>query len=296
MVIPLITLTMITIPPLNKYFIIYPGEIILNPLRDIVRLYQGWFYVHTYYSYLLVAAGTILLIYRIIRPGTSNRIQCLLINATALTFIGVNAYNVFLDTDKILFVFPLLTILCVNVFFWTLYFDETEKTIYSSQGEFVETLQYPIIVTNRKNYVIFVNCEARNILTTTLGSVVTTSHCMDSFPDFVPYQFESEITRGSDLFTTNIILTHKKNGYSYYLHSHTIYSQDKKREKLGSLYMLITISAFNNFFLELENKAFKNHQCGCYNRHYLDFKIREFNTPDVLPLTCMICDMDNLKP
>lgn len=294
-ILPCITVIMIVIPPLQRFFIIFPGDVILNPLRDTTRLYQPWFYVHTYYSYAIVIAGSMLLLYRIIRPGNTNPIQCLLINIASLTFIGANAYNVFFDTDKILFLFPFLTIFCINIYFWTLYFDETERTIYSSQGNFVDTLKFPIIVLNKKNYIIFMNPQAEEVTTLKLGDVISPTHYHDSFPDFIPHSFEGSHFENHDFFSTNLILIHKKTGYFYYLHDHPIYSPDNKKTEMGKMLILITISAFNAFFKELEQKAFIDTQSNCYNRRYLELKQNEFQAQEFLPFSLIICDLDNLK-
>ena len=64
---------------------------------------------------------------------------------------------------------------------------------------------------------------------------------------------------------------------------------------MGRMIILITISAFNTFFKELEQKAFTDHHSGCYNRHFFDLKSREFLNKESLRLSCILCDLDNLK-
>ena len=59
--------------------------------------------------------------------------------------------------------------------------------------------------------------------------------------------------------------------------------------------ILITISAFNAFFKELEQKAFIDTQSNCYNRRYLELKQSEFQAQEFLPFSLIICDLDNLK-
>lgn len=219
----------------------------------------------------------------------------MLIGLSAMAFLGVNAYNVFVPSEKILFVFPLLTVFCLNIFYWTLFFDETEKTIYSSQGELVDTLKFPVIVINKKDSIIYMNQEAQSITTMKLGQRISPENYRDSFPDFIPYQFDLDNFANNDFITTNLILTHKSNGFSYYLHDHIIHSANRKQSVMGRMIILITISAFNTFFKELEQKAFTDHHSGCYNRHFFDIKSREFLNKKYLPLSCIICDLDNLK-
>ena len=294
-IIPGITLVMIALPPLHKFFIIFPGDVIFHPLRDTTRLYQPWFYVFYAQCGLLIVVGAGLLLFRIFRPGNNNPIKCMLIGLSAMAFLGVNAYNVFVPSEKILFVFPLLTVFCLNIFYWTLFFDETEKTIYSSQGELVDTLKFPVMVINKKDSIIYMNQEAQSITTMKIGQRISPENYRDSFPDFIPYQFDLDNFANNDFITTNLILTHKSNGFSYYLHDHIIHSANRKQSVMGRMIILITISAFNTFFKELEQKAFTDHHSGCYNRHFFDIKSREFLNKKYLPLSCIICDLDNLK-
>lgn len=294
-IIPGITLVMIACPPLHKFFIIFPGDVIFHPLRDTTRLYQPWFYVFYAQCGLLIVVGAGLLLFRIFRPGNNNPIKCMLIGLSAMAFLGVNAYNVFFDSDKILFIFPLLTVICLNTFYWTLFFDETEKTIYSSQGELVDTLKFPVIVINKKNFIIYMNQEAQNNTTMKIGQKIAPEKYRESFPDFIPHQFDLDNFSHNDFISTNIILTHKSTGFSYYLHDHVIHSANKKQSEMGRMIILITISVFNTFFHELEQKAFTDHHSGCYNRHFFALKSQEFQNQEALPLSCIICDLDNLK-
>ena len=280
-IIPGITLVMIALPPLHKFFIIFPGDVIFHPLRDTTRLYQPWFYVFYAQCGLLIVVGAGLLLFRIFRPGNNNPIKCMRTN--------IRKHQLFA------FVFPLLTVFCLNIFYWTLFFDETEKTIYSSQGELVDTLKFPVIVINKKDSIIYMNQEAQSITTMKIGQRISPENYRDSFPDFIPHQFDLDNFAHNDFISTNLILTHKSTGFSYYLHDHVIHSANRKQSEMGRMIILITISVFNTIFQELEQKAFTDHHSGCYNRHFFDLKSREFLNKESLPLSCILCDLDNLK-
>ena len=64
--------------------------------------------------------------------------------------------------------------------------------------------------------------------------------------------------------------------------------------------MLVAISSMQNFLSTLEDKAFKDSLCGCYNRHFLEIKQAEFAVSndalqELLPISFIMCDIDGLK-
>ena len=68
--------------------------------------------------------------------------------------------------------------------------------------------------------------------------------------------------------------------------------QSLKKQKAGA--------SMQNFFATLEDKAFRDPLCGCYNRHYLEIKQAEFSVENealrkLLPISFIMCDIDGLK-
>ena len=64
--------------------------------------------------------------------------------------------------------------------------------------------------------------------------------------------------------------------------------------------MLVAISSMQKFLSTLEDKAFKDPLCGCYNRHFLEIKQAEFAVlgdalQELLPISFIMCDIDGLK-
>ena len=302
MVIPLITVTLSLVPSYNKYFIIFSTQFTYDPCREIQFLYKPWFYVHSAYSYLLVLVGAIFLVIKIKYPSTQNRKFCVYaIIATAL-FIIQNAYKTFFKQNSDIWFIPILATAVITFFFLIVYADEGQIIVSKGQEKLMKTMFFPIFFLNKDENIVYANEEAFRICPNLYKDLEFTDSLQDIMANFSPYHIDTKISQ-NELFSndTNIILQNKSDGNIFYLHKQEISLKGKKRQdEKGSLLMFVPISSMQNFFSTLEDKAFKDPLCGCYNRHFLEIKQAEFSVESdavrkLLPISFIMCDIDGLK-
>ena len=302
MVVPLITVTLSLVPSYNKYFIIFSTQFAYDPCREMQFLYKPWFYVHSAYSYLLVLIGVIFLVIKIKYPSTQNRKFCVYaIIATAL-FILQNVYKTFFKQNSDIWFIPILATAVITFFFLIVYADEGEIIVNKGQEKFLKAMLFPIFFLNKDENIVYANEEAFRICPNIYKDLQFTDSLQDIMAIFSPYQIDTKIAQ-NELFSsdTNIILQSKANGDIFYLHKQEISLKGKKRQdEKGSMLMFVPISSMQNFFATLEDKAFRDPLCGCYNRHYLEIKQAEFSVENealrkLLPISFIMCDIDGLK-
>lgn len=302
MIIPLVTAIFAIVPDYNKYFVIFTTDIIYIPYRDIKEIYQPWFYVHSAYSYALVLIGTIFLIIKVKYPSTQNRKLCVYaIIATAL-FIFQNVYRTFITVEAAVWFGPLISVAVATLFFLVVYADESQILVIKGQEKLMKALLFPIFLLDKDGRIIYANKEAKEICSNIYQSNQVIGFRQDIMENFAPYQIESEIDK-SNFFANeeNIILQSKSAGSIFYLHQQEISIQGKMhKNETGTLLMLVAISSMLKFLSTLEDKAFKDPLCGCYNRHFLEFKQAEFAVlgdalQELLPISFIMCDIDGLK-
>ena len=302
MVIPLITAIFAIVPDYNKYFVIFTTNITYIPYRTIEEIYQPWFYVHSAYSYALVLVGTLFLIVKVKYPSTQNRKLCIYaIIATAL-FILRNVYRTFIEADDAIWFMPIFSISVTTLFFLVVYADESQILVVKGQEKLMKVLLFPIFLLDKDGRIIYANKEAREICSNIYQSNQVIGFRQDIMENFAPYQIESGFVQ-SGFFANeeNIILQSKSTGGIFYLHQQEISLRGKRyQNESGTLLMLVAISSMQQFLTTLEDKAFKDSLCGCYNRHFLEIKQIEFangseTLSQLLPISFIMCDIDGLK-
>lgn len=221
--------------------------------------------------------------------------------ATAL-FIFQNVYRTFITVEAAVWFGPLISVAVATLFFLVVYADESQILVIKGQEKLMKALLFPIFLLDKDGRIIYANKEAKEICSNIYQSNQGIGFRQDIMENFAPYQIESEIDK-SNFFANeeNIILQSKVDGSIFYLHQQEIAIRGKKsQEEVGTMLMLVAISSMQNFLSTLEDKAFKDPLCGCYNRHFLEFKQAEFAVlgdalQELLPISFIMCDIDGLK-
>lgn len=288
LIFPGIVTILLLVPPLQKYIIIFTDELIYIPYRDILELYQPLYYVHIIYAYLAVLAGIALLIRKTIRSpkdsSTGNKLAIL----AATLFILQHGFSSFGEKDSLFFWVPSISvILCMLLLFFTLYYDHSEQVIFKGQSALLENIPFPILFLNNKFVVIYTNEHGKAIY----NQAKDKSHQLVYRSDVLQQYslFESTLTYQQEI--SRQFIQRKDNGQLFLLQEQPI---DGERHK-GQMMMIIPLTSFQNFFSALEDKAFRDSLCNCHNRHYLEYKQKEILVQDRLPLSVLMCDLDNLK-
>ena len=299
--IPAITIFIILVPEYNQYFIEYTGEIIYVPYRELVPVYKPYFYVHTIFSYSLAFVGLVCLLIKLRAPAARRKFCIYTIIATVL-FILSNMYRIFFSTNDALWFIPILDIIILTMFFWVVYADETQLIINKGQEKLMQTLMFPIFFLNKDKKIIYANQLAIKTCPNIYKKGRITGSKADILENFSPYQMGSQMLQDRlPTHKTDFLFQSNEDGTLYYSHQQNIAPKEQKREyEQGEMFLLIPVSAMKNFFSVLEDKAFRDPLCGCFNRHYLELKHAKFfqNTEapaDILPLSFIMCDIDGLK-
>ena len=299
--IPAITIFIILVPEYNHYFIEYTGEIIYVPYRELVPVYKPYFYVHTIFSYSLAFVGLLCLLTKLRAPATRRKFCGYTIIATVL-FILSNMNRIFFSSNEALWFVPLLDITILTMFFWVVYADETQLIINKGQEKLMQSLMFPIFFLNKDKKIIYANQLATKICPNIYKNGKITGSKAHILENFSPYQMGSQMLQDKlTAHKTDFLFQSNKDGTLYYAHQQSIAPKEQKQKyQQGEMFLLITVSAMKNFFSALEDKAFRDPLCGCFNRHYLEVKHAKFfqNTEapaNILPLSFIMCDIDGLK-
>ena len=302
MVIPVITATLTLVPAFNKYFIIFTNQLTYVPYRELKVEYKTWFYIHSVYSYLLVLIGVILLAIKIKYPSAQSRKFCVYAIIATVLFIVQNMYKTFFRENTDIWFIPLLSTAVITSFFLIVYADEGQIIVDRGQEKLMKAMLFPIFFLNKDEKIVHANEEAFRICPNIYKDFEFSDSLQDIMKNFSPYKIDTRLTQSDFLSNKeNIILQSKVDGSIFYLHQQEIAIRGKKsQEEVGTMLMLVAISSMQNFLSTLEDKAFKDSLCGCYNRHFLEIKQAEFAVSndalqELLPISFIMCDIDGLK-
>lgn len=301
-VIPIVTATLSIVPEYNQYFIIFTDTLVYIPYRDTQDIHQPWFYVHTAYSYLLVLAGVVCLMMKVKNPSTQSRRFYVYAIVATILFILNNTYRTFFPSNDAVWLTPILSIAVLTIFFAIVYADEAQAIVNKGQEKLMQTILFPIFLLNEDKKIVHANQEALNVCPNILQDSTITGNVQDIMENFSPYKIDTQLVQ-NDLLSegANILLQGKRDGKLYYLHEQSITTNKNSfQHEQGRMLTLMGVSSMQNFFSVLEEKAFRDPLCGCYNRHYLEIKQAELSQTNdrlrnLLPISFIVCDIDGLK-
>lgn len=288
LVFPSIITILLLVPPLQKYIIVFTDQLIYIPYRDIQEFYQPLFYVHIVYAYLNVLVGIALLGYKAFHSPENSTVGSKLAMVAAFLFVVQNGFAVSGAKDNHFFwVSSISIILCMSLLFFTLYYDHSEQIIFKGQSALLETIPFPILILNNKSVVIYTNRQGNAIyepIRDKNHQIVYRSDVLQQYTVFeTTLTYQQEICRQ--------FIQRKDNGQLFLLQEQPI---DDEKNK-GQMMMIIPLTSIQDFFTALENKAFRDPLCQCYNRHFLELKQKESLVQERLPISILMCDLDNLK-
>lgn len=298
-IIPCVTIILALVPYYDRYFIIFTDQLTYIPYRENLIIYRPWFYVHSIFNYTLAFLGIVFLFIKFKYPSTQNRRFCFYAIVASLLFIFQNVYRTFIQEDGAIWLSPILSIAIITLFFWIVYADEAEITVSLGQEELTKSLLFPIFFLDNKNKIIFANKEALAVCPNIHLNPDHPSYEEDIFKNFSPYDIDLTHVDNNLYFQQgDLLLQRKSDGSLYYLQNQPLATQNKNEP--GKLITLTTISSLKKFFETLEEKAFLDPLCGCYNRHFMELKQIELdsgkiNLSTMTPLTFIMCDIDGLK-
>lgn len=293
-ILPCVFSLSVILPPLQKYSILFTSEVMYIPYRDIVEHYEFLFFVYILYSYGTVLLGSAALLYKALKYPQEATTGSKVALVAALLFIGQNILASMNERNATLFwIPPIIVTLCMVLLFFTLYYDTSEQIIIHGEIALLETSPFPIFILNKNDIIVHLNKRARSFFTSRGDKRIIFFEKEDLLRQFTTLEIDVPLQAAKCRGTNNFI--QKKDDKTLFFLQEQEISDEEHLKNQGHVMMLLPLTSIQNFFTVLENKAFRDSLCQCYNRHFLELKHREPISPDVFPVSMLMCDLDNLK-
>lgn len=294
LIIPCIVGTTLLLPPLQKFSITFTQNVIYTPYRDIREEYHFLFYVHIWCSYITVLTGVFVVFFKAIRhpseptPGSRAAMWALAI------FVGYNAFTTFWKKNNMFFWVPsIASASSMILLFLAMYYDTADQIIVKGRNRLLEILPFPVMILNNDNIFIHSNSKGKHLFST-IKNLPNQYVKKQEFLDYFTILDIEESQSKTTTHTSRHVVQQTDTNNLFFLQEQVINSEYNKT-KQGQVMMLLPLHTIQKLFSNLENKAFKDSLCNCYNQHYFQVKMKELVDPNLFPVSFLMCDIDNLK-
>lgn len=294
LIIPCIVGTTLLLPPLQKFSITFTPNVIYTPYRDIREEYHFLFYVHIWCSYITVLTGVFVVFFKAIRhpseptPGSRAAMWALAI------FVGYNAFTTFWKKNNMFFWVPsIASASSMILLFLAMYYDTADQIIVKGRNRLLEILPFPVMILNNDNIFIHSNSKGKHLFST-IKNLPNQYVKKQEFLDYFTILDIEESQSKTITHTSRHVVQQTDTNNLFFLQEQVINSEYNKT-KQGQVMMLLPLHTIQKLFSNLENKAFKDSLCNCYNQHYFQVKMKELVDPNLFPVSFLMCDIDNLK-
>ena len=294
LIIPCIVGTTLLLPPLQKFSITFTKNVIYIPYRDIREEYHFLFYVHIWCSYITVLTGVFGIFFKAIRhpsdptPGSRAAMWALAI------FVGYNAFTTFWKKNNMFFWVPsIASASSMILLFLAMYYDTADQIIVKGRNRLLEILPFPVMILNNDNIFIHSNSKGKHLFST-IKNLPNQYVKKQEFLDYFTILDIEESQSKTITHTSRHVVQQTDTNNLFFLQEQVINSEYNKT-KQGQVMMLLPLHTIQKLFSNLENKAFKDSLCNCYNQHYFQVKMKELVDPNLFPVSFLMCDIDNLK-
>ena len=294
LIIPCIVGTTLLLPPLQKFSITFTKNVIYIPYRDIREEYHFLFYVHIWCSYITVLMGVFVVFFKAIRhpsdptPGSRAAMWALAI------FVGYNAFTTFWKKNNMFFWVPsIASASSMILLFLAMYYDTADQIIVKGRNRLLEILPFPVMILNNDNIFIHSNSKGKHLFST-IKNLPNQYVKKQEFLDYFTILDIEESQSKTVTHTSRHVVQQTDTNNLFFLQEQVINSEYNKT-KQGQVMMLLPLHTIQKLFSNLENKAFKDSLCNCYNQHYFQVKMKELVDPNLFPVSFLMCDIDNLK-
>ena len=294
LIIPCIVGTTLLLPPLQKFSITFTKNVIYIPYRDIREEYHFLFYVHIWCSYITILTGVFVIFFKAIRhpsdptPGSRAAMWALAI------FVGYNAFTTFWKKNNMFFWVPsIASASSMILLFLAMYYDTADQIIVKGRNRLLEILPFPVMILNNDNIFIHSNSKGKHLFST-IKNLPNQYVKKQEFLDYFTILDIEESQSKTITHTSRHVVQQTDTNNLFFLQEQVINSEYNKT-KQGQVMMLLPLHTIQKLFSNLENKAFKDSLCNCYNQHYFQVKMKELVDPNLFPVSFLMCDIDNLK-
>jgi len=266
----------------------------LAPVREFVIDFGPWFWVHASYSYVIsmILIGTIL--YQHFHLPKFYRFpSTMMVTGISITLIGNVLYllGLFPEAMDITIITMSLSMVLFNL---GIINNNKSKFVHFSRAQIYHYLDLFIFVLDEKRQVVDVNRPALNWFSSNGIKLSTSSSTkLDSV-------IEALLRKGGyfvsgELDAGEAVIHYSGGEFPIILRLNQQKIVDARGETLGSLAVLTDITQNWMLLEKLEEKAGMDCLTGLANRRSYEGAKERLDTPDHLPLSVIMCDVNGLK-
>ena len=263
----------------------------LAPVREVIVAWGPGFWVHTFYSYIIVMViiGSILVFHRRI-PKFYRMPSTLIIISLLITLAG---NLVTLSQVLPLTMDPTLIAMSIALCFFELaiFSNSNSKFVRFSRGQVFQYIHDYILILDEKSCVVDYNNLALNWFTER-GIVLDTV----PFADVMQALLSSENALKKDLEAEGSSDIYLSDGiFSLVLNLHVEEMADARGDKIGSIATFTDVTQNRLLIERLEARAGMDSLTGLSNRRTFESAKARFDSPAFYPLSVIVCDTNGLK-
>lgn len=292
--IPAVTTVISLIPPLNWLLRTNYTMIQVFPLHISDYDWNIWFYVHAVYSYLVLGASGIVVLRQYQRQPAEYKLPSALLFASLfvtvlsdLPLLGLPASLAIVDNT--------LVGVCISmvIVYFAIVNNPAIEFISFARKALYNNLDMPVYILDKQDFVLDMNQAARHMLET-LG------HASD-VPPLAFQEISAAVSDAGGTFKSDDVeddmghILINVNGESIVLRQVRREFLDHKGGLLGSYIAMIDITRWSRMVDDLQYKAEVDPLTGIPNRRAYEQKLVELDTPENLPISVIVGDVNRLK-
>lgn len=238
-------------------FITKPEIYFLGEIPKFRYVKELGYYIHMYYSYILVSTYAILLLYKSVKSPKIYKIRNFMIfigvvASLAVNVLFVNGIFTIIDIDTT----SISLLIAVLIFYWGVYILPKRKIVPYARNLVIENMSDIVIITDNKNDIIDVNPTAQELLS--IGSSIFSENESAKI-DFRGMSL-NELLNTLDVVKdgyldanlvsySSISFMVRNKLHHFHLSIEPIFDEDE--EKIGTLYILYDITELQHHVSEL---------------------------------------------
>lgn len=292
-IIPMATTVISVVPAFNWLIRADYTMLQMYPLHIADYTWNVWFYIHAGYSYLLIVACIVLVIKQYKKQPREYRLPSVLMLAGIVVAYSSDLIS-FSTPDTI--VDNTLVGVCVSmlVLYFAIASNPAVEVQNAARKALYNNMDLPVFIIDRQEYILDMNQAAHSMMKA-LGARDEDIRTM-AFDDVasVISRFGGMARDGfSEDGLPNIFLS--LNGESMVFKQTRRELFDKRGKLLGSYVAMMDITGLRRMVDELQRKAEVDVLTGLPNRRAFDQRVSELDTPEHLPISFIVGDVNHLK-
>ncbi len=289
-IIPVITCILSITAGWHSFFIYLNPDITVFKLELKPFIYGPWFYVHAFYSYILIFLSCILLLIKLFSPQVKNHKAVLAIAASVTLFTVMNIIGTFIVQTKTVILVSLLShFFSIHTLYFFTSWDMDQKGLYLGKKDFFQEFVQPVLIFNIKNELLEANTSAVQFFADAGIPIKHYSLYSDIFCQqrFVPIQPQEQHDSAS-------YLQHIATGKVFFCYKRTVLNPQNNKS-IGTTIIMYDAGMLGELIQKIEQNAFIDGLCGCLNRSCFELRKKTIVQHAGKPCLLLVADIDNLK-